>query len=742
VTPLSLQEGGWILLNARPAFLAALLVVSLLATVSGFRSNRGLPAGRRALLLAVRVLTVAVVGLAVLRPARETDIVRPVRAPLAVLVDESRSMVLGPKPVGPEAARWFEQRGGLEALREFYEVESFGLGDPPPVLDLQALAGGAAFEGKATPLGRTVEALAKARPELAGIVLFSDGRDTERLRDPPTSLSVPVYPVLASSGEVSDLRIEAVETPPVAFIRTPTEVRVRLGLSGFAPGTAAVTLLEGGKPVQSQTVPLTKEGATATLSFTPTRTGRKAYRVEVAPWPGDAAPENNRAQFALHVIRDKTRILLVAGTPTWDVKYLRRRLTQDPGIDLISFLILRTPEDVGLVAQDELSLIPFPTEELFNQELPSFDAVIFANFDYAPYVPRQYLGNLVRFVRENGGGFAMLGGDRSFALGGYAGTPLEEILPLELGGASPGQEYAAGRFRPRLTAAGVTHPLFQWKEGAAENRLFWNSLPEMEGMNWTLRPKPAAVVLAENPQARNEHGPLPLIASGEYGAGRTLLIATDSLWRWASPGAGSSGDDSAYRDFWSRALRWLSHDPEMELVRLSPPAGPLRAGERLRLRARVFTRSYEPASGAQLQGSLSTEEGRKTPLRWRETSAGEYAADPVSLSEVGLWTAEVEAVLAGAPLGRDSAELPVEPESPERLRVGVDHAYLEALARASGGRTFPLEGKELQEFLSAKGRRAVEVVGRRVEEKWASPWLLLLAVGLFGLDWSLRRFWE
>ena len=124
------------------------------------------------------------------------------------------------------------------------------------------------------------------------------------------------------------------------------------------------------------------------MIFTPRRTGRKAYRVEIAPNPARQILENNRAQFSLNVIRDKTRVLLVAGTPTWDSKFLGQRLRQDPGIDLITFLILRTPADMNVVDSSEMSLIPFPTQELFNQELPSFDVVILANFDYSSYVPR------------------------------------------------------------------------------------------------------------------------------------------------------------------------------------------------------------------------------------------------------------------------------------------------------------------------------------------------------------------
>ncbi|MBI5016427.1 MAG: hypothetical protein HZB55_13185 [Deltaproteobacteria bacterium] len=736
-------QGSWMLLGAGWLAAVGVAAVAVLSLLSGLRSGRGLPASRRALLLAVRALALGAAAVAILRPARESDVVRPRQAPLAVLVDTSRSMTLGPSASASAVARWVRgARAAFRPLEAHYRAEFLGLGDPAPAVAPERLEGAEAFSGGTTPLGRTLEALARSRPDLAGVVVLSDGRDTERPGAPPAGLPFPVYPVVPDGGEVPDLRIDAVETPPVAFIRTPVEVRVRLGLSGFRGGLATVTLLEAGRPLRTETVRIDAKGAVVSLPFTPTRTGRRAYRVEVTPWPGDAAPGNNRAQFALNVVRDKTRVLLVAGTPTWDEKFLRRRLSRDPGVDLITFLILRTAEDVTSVPQDELSLIPFPTQELFGQELPSFDAVIFDNFDYGPYVPRQYLDNLVRYVRENGGGFALLGGDRSFALGGYVGTPLEDVLPLELSGAAPGREYLPARFRPRLTPAGVTHPLFQWRPRVEENRALWNSLPELEGMNWVLRAKPGAVVLAENPEVRNEYGPLPVVALGEYGAGRTLAVATDGLWRWALPAVQAGGDDTAYRDLWTRVLRWLVHDPEMELVRLSLPPGPLRAGEAVRLRARVLDRSYSPAAGAAVSGSVIGEAGRRTPLRWKASAPGEYVSDPVDLAAEGLWAAEVEARQGEVSLGRDRAEFAVEPRSPEGLRLGVDRAYLEALARGSSGRAFPLGGDSLFAFLAEKGRGQVEVVGRKVEEVWAQGAALLAALVLFGLDWALRRFWE
>jgi hypothetical protein len=249
-------------------------------------------------------------------------------------------------------------------------------------------------------------------------------------------------------------------------------------------------------------------------------------------------------------------------------------------------------------------------------------------------------------------------------------------------------------------------------------------------------------VLAENPETRNEFGNQPLVVLGEYGAGRSLAVATDSLWRWALPHAGVGGETTVYRDFWSRALRWLVHDPEMELVRLSEPPAPLRAGQQLRFHARVLDRRYQPAAGAGVVGAVSREGGDSLPVTWAETAPGEYRSEPVSLPEPGIWRAELSAEAEGVLLGHDAVAFPVESASPEQDRIGVDLDFLGRLAESSGGRMVRDRGGELFERLAREGEARVEVVGRRVEEVWPRTWLLILTVAVFAADWALRRLWQ
>lgn len=722
----------------------ALCVAALAAAIlSGISSSRHLSRKKRALLLALRVLAVLCAAAALLRPAIQSELTRIKRVPLAVVVDDSRSMSLGADPLSKFTQKWLEEnRQPLIDLEKYYNVEFFGLNEINAPLPEGAGVGDGFFTKEKTPLAASLEGIARSRLDLSGVILLSDGRETEEGSGEVPQSPVPLYPVSLYGKTPKDVWIEKVDAPPVAFIRTPVEVRVTVEASGVEKGKNTLSLYEGMELITSAQVQVGEKPVEAKLSFSPIRTGKRAYRLELSPTAGESSSLNNFAHFTMGVVRDKTRVLLVAGTPTWDVKFLRDRLGEDPSVDLITFLILRTVKDLSTIPENELSLIPFPTQELFEKELHSFDAVIFVNFDYTPYVPQQYLSNIVKFVKEDGGGFVMLGGDRSFGLGGYEGTPLEKILPVDLGGALAGGKFRAGPFKPRLTREGEAHPIFNFSQSPEELREAVSSLPELSGQNWALRAAPGSMVLAENPQAKSEYGPQPLVAIGDFGRGRSLAILTDSLWRWKMPYAASGGPDSFYRDFWSRSLRWLMHDPDMELIRLSTPPKNLRAKGKTTFSARVLDSSYQPASGAEVVGKLFSGDGKALNLRLREVSPGEYSTGEVELPKSGIYRLEAEGRLGGALLGHDELAFPVGPESPEPLRVGMDLAYLEKLARLSGGSL--LSGNEREFFAKLKeaGEKRIEVVGRKVEEPWATSFFLVAALLLFAFDWALRRLNE
>ena len=364
---------------------------------------------------------------------------------------------------------------------------------------------------------------------LAGVLLVTDGADNGALaaglsgqpRADLLALGVPVNVVAVGSDAPRDLAVERVAVDDFAFVRSTLTVEATLRARGFGREDVQVLLKREGQVVAQATLKLEpgKETYTVPLSFAPDTTGTFVLTVSTPVLPGEAVAENNTRSFVLRVIRDRVRVLLVAGRPSWDERFLRGLLKQDPNVDLVSFFILRTAGD-NPGPQDQLSLIPFPVAEIFGEQLRTFDAVIFLDFAYQPYRSldiERFLPNLRDYVR-GGGAFAMVGGGQSFAQGHYAGTPIADILAVD---PAEGMGETSEPFRPRLTAEGRRHPVTSLAPGEGANEAAWSALPPLPGLNFT-RPLPStdgARVLLEAPTLLSGGRPAPVVAVREVGIG-------------------------------------------------------------------------------------------------------------------------------------------------------------------------------------------------------------------------------
>jgi hypothetical protein len=428
-------------------------VVALIAAGLGPR-----PLGARLLELVCYGLALVGVVVALAGPVWLEEEGRTEPGRVVVLVDASRSMGV----VEEAQPRYAAVAGLLEQVRaQVGDVDVYHFGDDllvgaPDAFDLP----GTDLEGALSALGERV-----AGEKLAGIVVITDGLDRGLLRRryhqednpliPEVAGPVTVYQV-GDIGEVRDLAVASIDTGGYAFIRTPFVIHADIVGVGFANRTVPVTLTRNGGTVTEQRITLDREGrATVRFEVTAEDAGRFAYGVTVPVYEGDAVPANNTMPVVVKVVRDRIRVLQVAGAPSWDVKFLRRFLKDDPSIQLVSFFILRTQGDLMTQYDDrELSLIQFPYERLFDEDLWSFDVVVFQNFDYQPYFQmnsRFLLENLKKYV-EDGGALVMVGGDRSFGPGQYGGTPLAEVLPVEIGAGPQPPDLAP--FVPKLTPEG------------------------------------------------------------------------------------------------------------------------------------------------------------------------------------------------------------------------------------------------------------------------------------------------
>ena len=390
--------------------------------------------------LAAMAVALAGVVIAAARPVWIEEEGRQEPGRVAVLVDASRSMSVleDGTPRSAAVARTLDhirrEVGGPT-------VDLYHYGDDLIVGPTDT------FEQPGTDLEGALEALSErvAGEQLASVVIITDGLDRGLLRqrflreEEPAPPSVPGPLTIFQTGEITevqDISVRNVDSGGFAFIRSPFRISATLQGIGYSGRTVPVSLTRDGAPVMTRNTTFDAQGdAKVHFDVVAEDAGRFAYAVTAPAYEGDAVPANNTMPVVVRVVRDRIRILQVAGAPSWDVKFLRRFLVGDPSVQLVSFFILRTRRDpLHQYRDDELSLISFPYERLFDDDLWTFDVVIFQNFDYGPNffgrAPR-LLANLERYVRD-GGAFVMLGGDRSFGVGGYGDTSLSDVLPVEI----------------------------------------------------------------------------------------------------------------------------------------------------------------------------------------------------------------------------------------------------------------------------------------------------------------------
>lgn len=751
------------------AFVVLMLAGALWMSARGIASEPSRV--RRAILTVLRGLACLLVLGLVLEPGLELRAETGVRARIAVLLDTSKSMRFQAAPaikdsMLPAASRADEMLAWLTAkspqLRELasrFQIDLYGFDKDLEPQDLQKLL--AIADPKAVERTKNIEALASGpstdllgaidtasrsgsggRP-LAGMIVASDGADNSALSEGMNSsateqlkkLSAPIFTLAVGAAAQKDLAIERLRVDDFAFVRSPVKLSVRVSARGFGKQTVPLTLKREGQTIAEQVVVLDGKSpyVETEISFVPDRTGKFAFTVSAPVYEGEAIVQNNQKSFVLKVIRDRVRVLQVVGRPSWDERFLRQLLKKDPNVDLISFFILRTPGDDSHSTQDELSLIPFPTNEIFNEQLRTFDLVIFQNFDHRPYRMSQYLDGIAAYIRD-GGAFAMIGGDQSFGAGDYTNSAIEEILPVALPfqGEAPVDETPAAL---KLTDAGKRHPVTELLAGAEQNAALWAGLPKLPGLNRVSAVRPGAQVLLQATDGR------PALVVGEAGQGRAMALLTDSSWMWSFVAAGQELGPRAYESFWHDAIRWLVRDPALTPMRLQAQRTTYEPGEPIQLDAQVRGSDYGASAGAQLSvqlfsGAKGAERAFAGPIAGPDGNAvvqiqalppGAYRAQVTARRPDGQPAGEAEEAFLVAPTGAELQELSPRPD------------LLDAVALASGGHR--ITASESLMSLPLRDPQRVEVGQRTTKPLW-DTWTVLLALcAVVGTEWVLRRRW-
>lgn len=747
--------------------------------------------------LALRMVAIAALVAVVLELGVRVETWTGSSRRVVVLIDHSASLGLADSPAsarpGQSTTRrwtrvtelWRDGADARAAWREGdrgeagvdIEVRGFASQARPLTADAAESLDGLEPTGEASDLTRALVELAESEvgegTPLAAVVVISDGlvvhaadrgqaeAEADHLRAVADELGVPVTTVAAGGPTIRDVAIAELHVGEFAFVENVTEFSAELIAHGLEGERATVELLRDGAVVDEQRIRLRDDGETQTVGFeiAPDRTGQFVYAFRVALDDEDlreATTANNRRAFVIKILRDKVRVLHVAGRPDWDVRALRTLLKRDPNVELLSYYILRDWEDT--IRDDgtaPMSLIAFPMDELFREQLGSFDLILMHNYDAKAH--DTHLRNVAEYVRE-GGSVVLIGGDLGMATGDFTEQAIVDIMPVDLRRATG---LVREPFSPLLTEAGRRHPITAWL--AESGRTDWRDLPALDSFN----PAPTAghaekisgTVLLHHPDQTDARGqPVPLLAVAEPDAGRVMTLATGATWRLGfAPDLPLIEGARPYDLLWLGAVRWLLRDDSAERLVLEIGKREHALDEPIDLSVRTLSASYAPEPDVEIGYRivrLDTPEGRSPDAIAEGTlttdglgrAATRIAPLPAGAYEAEAWRAE------DAPADEDDPELGqaarrvflVGAGGRELARVDADPgtALLRGLAEASGGEFVDaVVGDELPDDLPMIDLDELDRPpnGRRDVPLWDGWTALLLLIGAFGGEWILRR---
>lgn len=621
---------------------------------------------RRAKGTVVRAVPVAALLLLLAGPQAVVEERRGINDVAVIVVDDSASMALGDRAKQAE-----DTASALAAqLRQQHiDVRLSHGGSTPP-----ADGGGTHLIGA---LSQAVADVPHSR--LAGAILITDG-EVHDVPTPPKGLlpaGVPLHALIVGRRHESDRRLSIDAAPAYGLVGQTVVVKVEVDDPGETAGQMVplTVTLDGGAP-ETLSAPL---GQVVEVPVTLHHAGQTLVDLATPVRPGELTAINNRAAVAINGVRDRLKVLLISGEPHVGERAWRGLLKSDPNVDLVHFTILRPPTKDDGTPISELALIPFPTQELFQDKLKSFDLIIFDRYNPSTIVPVNFFANVANYVRE-GGAVLVAAGPEFAAVDSLADSPLGDILP----GVPSGPEDDAA-FRPAVSDVGARHPVTAGLLGPTP----WG--------RW-LRHMPATLRHGD-PLLTTPDG-APLLALDHVDQGRVALLLSDTLWLWAKDWDGGGPHAELVR----RLIHWLMKEPELDEDALTLQAAPRDAGHLV-----IQRRTLSDVSATGIAATVTTPDGSRQAITLHPAAPGRAEAT-ITAAAPGVWRVEADGKIAVAAV--QSAD-PLE----DRDLVATD-GRLAPMTAAAGGGTYWLEDGVPRVQTVSPGDRAA-----------GSGWLGLVANG-------------
>ena len=644
---------------------------------------------------AMRVAALALILLALANPSFTSEEREPLSSVAAVVVDRSPSQNFDVRTRQADQAR-DELVNRLKQIKGL-EVRTVDAAQADGEADGTKLFGALSAALSDVPTDR-----------VAGAFLITDGR----VHDVPANATTlgfkaPVHALITGHADERDRRIAITAAPRFGIVGQRQRISYRLEDHGVSNQQARVTVRRDGEVLNERTL---GSGQSASIDVDIRHAGPNIVEIEASPLENELTPVNNRAVVVIDGVRDKLRVLLVSGEPHSGERTWRNLLKSDASVDLVHFTILRPPEKQDGTPINELSLIAFPTRELFQQKINEFQLIIFDRYARQGVLPTAYFENIARYVRSGGAMLVAAGPDYASTTSIWR-TPLDVVLPAEPVGVTEKP------FHAHLSDVGKRHPVTRGLQGS-----------DSEPPHWSRFFRTVDTRNAATPPLMTGADGKPLLLLSRYGEGRVAMLLSDHIWLWARGYEGGG----PHLDLLRRISHWLMKEPELdeEALRLQV------RGKTLIVQRQTMADTADPVTVTSPSGTT-----RKLTL-----TAG----------EPGLWTASLEAGELGlwqATDGKLKALINVGPANPKEFaEVTSTPDVLKPLTQATGGdalriasgasvalpRIVPVHGSSVfhgDGWLGMRMRDASVVRGVGVLPVFAGIVGLLLLLGAFAATW-------
>jgi hypothetical protein len=583
----------------------------------------------------VRIGALALFLLALANPSFTREDREPLSSVVVVVVDKSPSQEFGDRTQQTENARaeLAERLGHIPGL----EVRFVEAGQSDGETDGTRL-----FAALSTALADV------PRDRVAGAIMITDGR----VHDVPADVaalgfSAPLHALITGHKNERDRRVALITAPRFGIVGQSQTITFRVVDEGVPPGNAQVAIRRDGENLESRNV---RVGQAVSVDVPVAHAGQNIIEIEAAPIEGQLTAVHNRAVVSIDGVRDKLRVLLVSGEPHAGERTWRNLLKSDASVDLVHFTILRPPEKQDGTPINELSLIAFPTRELFQQRINEFQLIIFDRYARQGVLQTLYFENIARYVRQGGAVLVAAGRDYESPTSLWQ-TPLRSVLPAEPTGHTTEVPYVA-----RLSDLGKRHPVTRGLEGSASDPPHWSEWFRLVDA----RPE-RGTTLMEGPDGK------PLLQLSREGEGRVAMLLSDHIWLWARGFEGGG----PHLDLLRRLSHWLMKEPDLEEEAL-----------RLSVRGHDLTVQRQTMADNVDDVTLTMPSGKTQTVKLVQAEPGVWRST-IEAKELGLWHASD---------GKLSALANVGPANPREFdEVTSTTEWLAPIAAATGGDVVRIE---------------------------------------------------